>query len=1804
MQNLNELNAEARTGQHYVQQLHKFHSTRLHKDFTIPVLRGDGLDLYKLKVLVQNAGGHERTSLNRLWTDITRRLGYDKSVSNPLSQQVKVAYRRIISPYEIWRHKMREAHPSGGEYDSDSDDSHEDPPSGKSKKADKKNTGKKQPTRRLSDQPKLQSSYSTGVKLQTLHGTHHGGRQNHRSPSRPSNPPPSSRSSQGPGPSVPPQADRRHKPDTALDLEHVFCTICGSGESAESMLLCDDCDRGFHMNCLDPAVDHIPPGEWYCDECLMVLKEDFGFEDGDTHSLFSFYMRSEEFRRSYWSKHQDAIQDGKLAGPSAALFPASASTSASSANVKPKGETKPGTDTQTQAQAQAQICSTDVGTDEGEQAGSDDGDNKVAKELNEKPKQRPRARVAPIARLPHSPSEFDVEAEFWRLTECRTETVEVEYGADIDAVVHGSPAPTLETHPLDPCSRSPWNLNNLPMANGSLLRYLQSGVAGMTSPFVYIGMLFSTFCWHMEDHFSYSINYQHLGHTKTWYGVPASDSTKFETVLRKYAPDLFEGNPDILFQLVTLFSPEILREEGVSVYALDQRAGEFVITFPQAFHAGFNHGFNVNEAVNFLLPDWVNMGWECVQTYRQIVRQPAFSHDQLLWGATVYGLSVQMAQRLVGPLKEVVQRQLEWRKRIRNLGHHSQPNVFDEADQKGRKKSRRKSRAEDSDDLAIEQGGGRPSETNHDTSRDNVEAGAGVSVGPHRQYASEERDVHISEIITHLCEAEETAQCALCKCYTYFTSVELAPDDPMFPEADEATRTERHGLTACPEHAYIVFGLPMPPSLAGKVLSLHPNAMVSWTQWAEEHIPFLSLVRDGDVSRTSSEEPDEQQDTTRDEDQDQEDKAVPLAEEHHALSRNKANSSLSRSPSSSHLNPYPQGARKLILRQLYNDDMLRDQVSLVESRAAVVDDWVVRYRTTMYTHARPDIDLLRDLMKQAQDICLSHVDEARHLAQFLQQAEDWLVCASEILGLQKAPLDPRILLPLPEMEDDLEEAGARGGVTTLGQVEDLVAEVQLLPFSSPTIYALQDFLEKTQEVAQNVSLLLARTRGEPPPDTNGGQADQQTALGGADRSSAKELLNRISTLNVAIPGAGALATCLCQEGDFDGLEPALAKVCRSGLDSIPGEGEILPPPERLLEDTTQDVDMSHDQIWSVPKADAVPEPNGQMVVDLTPGERVLGSHSVHSSVSDLSVVDLGSGPKPAPAMPNAPPPPPPPPPLPPSSPPLLPSSEPVPSPWPALATSTDWMTQAEQALKQPDPLSLEQLETLLSTSPVDRKSSKFDRAASMLHQLDQRYHTVLEADQTIAQMIHGEEQDRRIVLGRTASDDARSADDDNCLLDCKLGWSARMNQARSILASAARTKVTSGPLVSLQLAVRNSDAWLWSVLQLITSHLGANPLFAEKQGELSTSSLYHFSDRIFLALQHNAPEASGPPLKKCPLCIRPLPMSPAEGPPPVECIVCQTPSHAQCASTGLLEDHQRPRPPSFQGYVCDVCDAPTLRQVLLQRHAVPIQSLVKLDTEAGRLFRLEPGPIQARQLLQHKGALQSLTLPPVELFVFRSCSKKAFHFGEQAVNAIVALRPVTQSGVQMTLAHIRHILRQALLLPIDLVDGRLLPVTGTLAAFMWELENQLAPPQDHPASAARSPVIRRDSTAGPAPLAYRQIGRAIAPPGRSAPPSLATPHRAAVSASGAPVRARKAELVFAEQPSPDAPNEMCLCYGKGAGELIACALCQGLFHLDCVHVSSPRDSFDTSGRWFCPMCCLKNGREYPFVQTVVLPVGM
>ena len=300
----------------------------------------------------------------------------------------------------------------------------------------------------------------------------------------------------------------------------------------------------------------------------------------------------------------------------------------------------------------------------------------------------PKMQFDPVLNAKRAVTEDDVEREFWRLVESPTEEVEVEYGADIHSTTHGSGFPTIERAPLNSHSTDPWNLNILPLHEDSLFRYIQSDISGMTVPWLYVGMCFSTFCWHNEDHYGYSANYQHFGATKTWYGIPGADAERFEEAMRQAVPELFESQPDLLFQLVTLLPPDRLKKAGVNVYALDQRAGQFVITFPQAYHAGFNHGFNFNEAVNFAPDDWEPFGEAGVERLQAFRKQPCFSHDELLITAATRDASIKTAKWLGPALTRLQDRELEQRRvflekhRGSYEGHKCQIQTLTDADDK------------------------------------------------------------------------------------------------------------------------------------------------------------------------------------------------------------------------------------------------------------------------------------------------------------------------------------------------------------------------------------------------------------------------------------------------------------------------------------------------------------------------------------------------------------------------------------------------------------------------------------------------------------------------------------------------------------------------------------------------------------------------------------------------------------------------------------------------------------------------------------------------------------------------------------------------------------------------------------------------------------------------------------------------------------------------------------------------------------------------------------------------------------------
>ena len=67
-----------------------------------------------------------------------------------------------------------------------------------------------------------------------------------------------------------------------------------------------------------------------------------------------------------------------------------------------------------------------------------------------------------------------------------------------------------------------------------------------------------------------TVNYNHWGAPKRWYGVPSASAHAFEDVFKKALPEQFERHPDLLFHLTAMLSPRTLLDHKVPVFAVLQ----------------------------------------------------------------------------------------------------------------------------------------------------------------------------------------------------------------------------------------------------------------------------------------------------------------------------------------------------------------------------------------------------------------------------------------------------------------------------------------------------------------------------------------------------------------------------------------------------------------------------------------------------------------------------------------------------------------------------------------------------------------------------------------------------------------------------------------------------------------------------------------------------------------------------------------------------------------------------------------------------------------------------------------------------------------------------------------------------------------------------------------------------------------------------------------------------------------------------------------------------------------------------------
>ncbi|XP_071092493.1 protein Jumonji-like isoform X1 [Haliotis cracherodii] len=263
------------------------------------------------------------------------------------------------------------------------------------------------------------------------------------------------------------------------------------------------------------------------------------------------------------------------------------------------------------------------------------------------------------------PTPEQVECEYWRLVEGRSNHVAVQCG-HVSTSTQGSGFPSKKDSPY---ARHSWNLNNLSDNPKCILRCL-GPVSGATIPTLHIGMLFATSCWCTDVHHLPYIQYLHTGADIVWYSIPKQQEGKLKTAMKELVPSLVSHeDPRWLKEDTVMVNPSRLTSRGVTVSRCVQRPKTFVAIFPKSYTATISCGYNVSESVHYATRNWISTGVAVAEDLSRSVEPELFSMDALLCHLVSDPTSdVQTLKMAVPFFDKVLTRELSLRKQLHEAG--------------------------------------------------------------------------------------------------------------------------------------------------------------------------------------------------------------------------------------------------------------------------------------------------------------------------------------------------------------------------------------------------------------------------------------------------------------------------------------------------------------------------------------------------------------------------------------------------------------------------------------------------------------------------------------------------------------------------------------------------------------------------------------------------------------------------------------------------------------------------------------------------------------------------------------------------------------------------------------------------------------------------------------------------------------------------------------------------------------------------------------------------------------------------------
>lgn len=196
---------------------------------------------------------------------------------------------------------------------------------------------------------------------------------------------------------------------------------------------------------------------------------------------------------------------------------------------------------------------------------------------------------------PRHESFQDLERKYWK----NVTYINPIYGADVPGSLYDK-------------DQKVWNINSLGTILDLVCSDYEVKIEGVNTAYLYFGMWKTTFAWHTEDMDLYSINYIHFGEPKSWYVIPPEHGRKIERLARDLFPNEYQECPAFLRHKMTVIKPDILKKHKIPFKKITQLENEFMITFPFAYHAGYNHGYNCAESTNFASKRWIEYGKRCL----------------------------------------------------------------------------------------------------------------------------------------------------------------------------------------------------------------------------------------------------------------------------------------------------------------------------------------------------------------------------------------------------------------------------------------------------------------------------------------------------------------------------------------------------------------------------------------------------------------------------------------------------------------------------------------------------------------------------------------------------------------------------------------------------------------------------------------------------------------------------------------------------------------------------------------------------------------------------------------------------------------------------------------------------------------------------------------------------------------------------------------------------------------------------------------------------------------------------------------